>query len=411
VNRPAEEHESKGAGAKLPLRLLVVMPSWLGDVVMATPALRLLRDAMPGAFIGGLVRPGLDELIAGGVPSLPALLDEVHVDRARGVMGPKLVASKIRPRKYDAALLLANSFSSALITRLAFIPRRIGYDRDGRGLLLTDRIAPEREGDGVLGKMGVGRFTPVPAVEYYLRAARQVVDVGCGMSDGGCEGKRKPRLELGVTEAQAAAATEVLGRAGVAVGERYAVLVPGANDLAKRWPAERFGAVAAHLVRVHGLKVLVSGAPNEAEICDEVVRVAMESMATSGRLPAQSGGRTGGTRNGGTSEVVAIPRLGVTIGALKGVVRGASLMVANDTGPRLIAAALGVPLVVLYGPTDLRWTVVSGNGGPMIDVVADPTLPPETTANEHPERCRIDRIEVERVVGAVEQALGGAGVR
>ncbi len=379
------------------------MPSWLGDVVMSTPALRLLRDALPGSFIGGLVRPGLDELIAGS-----NLLDEVHVDRARGVMGPKLVAAKIRPRRYDAALLLANSFSTALVTRLAFIPRRIGYDRDGRGMLLTDRIKPERVSQGVLGKMGVGAFTPVSAVEYYVRAAREVVgDVGCGMSDVGCGGK-KMRLELGVTEAQGVAADVVLRKAGVGAGEKYAVLNPGANDVAKRWPASGYAAVAAHLVRVHGLKVLVNGAPGEAELCDEVVRGARE------RLGAASGGKSGQPLGTPLADgppvppeaVVALPRLGVTIGSLKGIVRGARLMVTNDTGPRFVAAAFGVPLVVLYGPTDIRWSVLPGLTGPSVDVVADPTLPAELNANEHPERCRIDRIEVGRAIEAVERVIG-----
>ena len=111
-----------------PHRLLVVCPSWVGDAVMATPALRRVRAGMPGAFIGGLVRPGIDELLAGS-----DVFDEVHVERAAGVMGPKRAAAKVRPRRYDAALLLTNSFSTALITRLAGIPRRIGYARDSRG--------------------------------------------------------------------------------------------------------------------------------------------------------------------------------------------------------------------------------------------------------------------------------------
>lgn len=381
---------------------------------MATPALRLLRDGLPGSFIGGLVRPGLDELIAG-----TDLLDEVHVDRARGVMGPKLVAAKIRPRRYDAALLLANSFSTALVTRLAFIPRRIGYDRDGRGMLLTDRIKPEREHEGVMGKMGVGAFVPVSAVEYYLRAARRVVgeggeegqgsggagDRGSGVAGRGAseisdlrfEKGRGGRLELGVTEAQAGAAREVLARAGVGGGEAYAVLNPGANDVAKRWPAAGFGAVAAHLVRERGMKVLVNGAPGEVEVCEEVVRVANASLVDKPPVPRVQG-----------DTVVALPRLGVAIGSLKGVVRGARLMVTNDTGPRHVAAAFGVPLVVLYGPTDYRWTVIPETTGPSEDVLADPTLPAEWSANDHPERCRIDRIVAERVVGAVERVLGRA---
>ena len=143
--------------ADRPLRLLVVLPSWIGDAVMATPALRLLRETLPGTFIGALARPGIDQILAGD------LIDEMHVDRARGVMGPKLVAGKLRPRRYDAALLLTNSFSTALVTRLAFIQRRVGYDRDGRGILLTEKlIAPKRPGG----------WAPVSAVWYYLNAAR-----------------------------------------------------------------------------------------------------------------------------------------------------------------------------------------------------------------------------------------------
>src|SRR5690349_1107621 len=118
-----------------PLRLVVICPSWVGDVVMATPALRLLRSRLKGSFIGGLVRPGMDELLAG-----TDFFDEVHVERAGGVMGPKFAAAKLRPRRYDAALLLTNSFSTALIARIAGVPRRVGYNRDARGLLLTDRL-------------------------------------------------------------------------------------------------------------------------------------------------------------------------------------------------------------------------------------------------------------------------------
>ena len=90
-----------------PTRVLIVCPSWLGDVVMATPALRLIRSALPGAFIGGLVRPGLDELLAG-----TDFFDELHVDRARGVMGPKLVAARIR-----LAFEIANRDTGTLETR------------------------------------------------------------------------------------------------------------------------------------------------------------------------------------------------------------------------------------------------------------------------------------------------------
>src|SRR5690606_24812434 len=118
------------------------LPSWLGDAAMATPALRLLRDALPGAYIAGLARPAVADLLRG-----TALLDEMVVERASGVMGPKRAAAKVRPLRFDTALLLTNSFSTALVTRIAGIPRRVGYDRDGRGVLLTERLrAPEWPG-------------------------------------------------------------------------------------------------------------------------------------------------------------------------------------------------------------------------------------------------------------------------
>ena len=151
-------------------RLLVVVPSWLGDAVMCTPALRIIRELLPGAFIGALVRPGIDQLLGGS-----SLFDEAHVDRAMGVMGPKRVASKVRGHRYQAAVIFTNSFSSALITRLAGIPRRTGYDRDGRGLLLTDRPAAPKRRDldpYSASTTKPGAWAPVPACDYYFGLAR-----------------------------------------------------------------------------------------------------------------------------------------------------------------------------------------------------------------------------------------------
>lgn len=347
------------------LRLLVVMPSWVGDAVMATPALRLARRSLPGIFIGALVRPGIDEVLAGS-----DFFDEVHVARPTGIMGPKFAAAKIRPRRYDTALLLTNSFSSALIVRIAGIARRIGYDRDARGLLLTDRLeAP---------KTAAGRWAPVPAVEYYLRlACEAMLDVSVPAWRQGAA-----PMELGVTDEQRAAGAALLERAGVGAGERFAVLNPGGNNEAKRWPPERFAAVAEWLTSHHGLRVVINGSPGEAELV--------------GRIAAAAPG----------ARSAELPKLGITLGALKEVVRRAALMVTNDTGPRHLAAAFGVPLVSLFGPTDHRWTTIPTRpGAPEEILLADPTLPEGEVADDHPERCRVDRITVEQVRGAVERVL------
>jgi heptosyltransferase-2 len=356
------------------------MPSWVGDVCMATPSLRLIRDRLKGSFIGGLVRPGIDQLLAGS-----DFFDELHVDRARGVMGPKLVANKLRPRRYDTTLLLTNSFSTALIARLAGIPRRIGYDRDARGLLLTDRLAPPRRPDGA--------WATIPAADYYFNAAwhgllahgsalnplRPAAPAGSA-ADARSDPKL-PNMELGTTPAEECEADELLARANIPPGTPLALLNPGANDPAKRWPADRFAALADHLSQAHNLTVLLNGSPGEAEL------VAGIGAACRVARPAQ------------------LSKLNINLGSLKAVIRRCRVMVTNDTGPRFIATAFGVPVVSLFGPTDHRWSTVPGRA-PQVILTADPTLPETESANDHLDRCRIDRIELAAVIEACDGLLG-----
>lgn len=348
-----------GASHKM-LRLLVVMPSWVGDAVMATPTLRLIRQSFPGIFVGGLVRPGIDQLLAG-----TDFFDEVHSAHSTGVLGPKFVAAKIRPRRYDTALLLTNSFSTALIVRIAGIPRRIGYDRDARGLLLTDRAAPSKRPDG--------RWAPLSAVEYYRALAAKFLL--------GVDRPAELPLELATTPEEEADADAILRHAGISPGAAMAVLNPGGNNIAKRWPARRFAQVAEHLSAKHGMTVVVNGSPAEKEL--------VEHVATLSAVP-----------------VVRLSHLGITLGSLKAIIKRSRVMVTNDTGPRHLAAAFGVPVVTLFGPTDHRWTTIPTRpGAPEQILIADPTLPESEVADDHPERCRVDRILLEDVIGAVDKVL------
>ena len=373
-----------------PGRLLVVLPSWLGDAAMATPTLRLLRDALPGSFVAGLARQGVADLLAG-----TPLLDEILVERASGVMGPKRAAGKVRPLRFDAALLLTNSFSTALATRIAGIPRRVGYDRDGRGMLLTHRLhAPEWPGSSARKR----RWAPVSAVAYYYAAGRSLL----GDPPSPFEELDDPMavlhpgvvMELPISDADRASGAAVLGSAGVELGESFCVLNPGANNPAKRWPAERFAALADHLASAHGLRVLINTGPGEEEVGRAV------QAACAAARPAR------------------LADHGQTLASLKAILARARLLVTNDTGPRHLAAAVGAPTVALFGPTDPRWTTLperrpdadppreirlaAGHLGP------DP-LPPDQLADEHPERCRIDRLGVDDVTAAADRLLGASG--
>lgn len=368
-----------------PLRLLVVMPSWVGDAVMATPSVRAIRELLPGSFIGALVRPGIDELLAGAT-----LFDEMHTGRATGVMGPKRLAARIRPRRYDTALLLTNSFSTALITRLAGIPRRIGYERDGRGVLLTERLEARRRRDVEPFRRSAtapNDWAPVAACEYYFELARHLLrHAGFTTTPTLTPGP----MELVATADDELGAAELLERAGIPREHQHrepmAILNPGGNDPDKRWPSERFAQLADQLAAAHGMTILVNGSPAERAIADEIC-----------------------ARCAPATRAVNLPALGIRLGTLKAVVKRCRLMVTNDTGPRHIAAAFGVPVVTLFGPTDHRWTTIPFKDE--VELLADPTLPEEEVANDHPDRCKVENITLDDALTAANTLLSGATLR
>lgn len=353
------------------------MPSWVGDVVMATPALRLLRDARPNDEIHAILRPGLDALLDGA-----GLVNRLHTADSSGIVGPIRLARATRLIRPDQALLLPNSFATALALRLARVPRRVGYDRDGRGLLLTERLAAPRDGSWSL----------VPAVRYYYHAAAAFLDPSLppldappctSLTHAPLGDAEDSHLELGLTRAQTEAADEL--RADAEITTPYAILNPGGNNDAKRWPAERFSALADHLERKHNLRVLINGSPGERALCEQIARDAR-------------------------THPIALPALGPTLGSLKSIIKGARLMVTNDTGPRHIAAAFGVPLVSLFGPTDPRWTTIPtrllADGNPSETIlIADPDLDPAMASNDDPDASRVDRITLESVIRAVDRLM------
>lgn len=372
-----------------PGRLLVVLPSWLGDAVMATPALRLLRDALPGAFIAGLARPAPASLLDG-----TPLLDEILIERASGVMGPKRVAARVRPLRFDAALLLTNSFSTALTTRIAGIPLRLGYDRDGRGLLLTHRLhAPERAPTGMRSR----RWAAVPACAYYYAAGRALLGDPPPpfeeLDDAMSVLPQAAALELPLHDSDRAEASRVLGSAGLGASNAvpFAVLNPGANNPTKRWPAERFAALADHIADRHSLRVLLNTGPGEEDVA-HAVRDACRAAAP-----------------------VLLAEHGQTLAALKAILARARLLVTNDTGPRHLAAAFGTPTVALFGPTDPRWTTLPERAGHAAvpreirlaagEIGPEP-LGPDELADEHPDRCRISLISTNLAREAVDRLLG-----
>jgi len=329
--------------------LSIVMPSWLGDTVMATPVLRACRERLPKAKLVAVLRPGLGEVLRG----LPWLDEIVEVD-SKGMGGAWRLGRTIRGTAADAVLLLPNSFKSALGARFSGIRTRVGYARDSRGWLLSHPIPLKSKKS----------IAPTPAVGYYAELARQALGVLT----------IDQRLELAITNDQQAAGEALLHD----VGSCFMILNPGGNRTDKRWPPERFAAVADHLAKKHGLAVVVNGSPGEREVIGAVKAAA--------RTP-----------------IIDLSQRGVTLGSLKAVVKRASLMITNDTGPRHLAAALGTPVVTLFGPTDHRWTTLGCPHERLL--LAEPFLPEELVADRHAKACAIDKISVADVLAAAEQLL------
>src|SRR5437764_6785761 len=141
-----------------PQRILVVQPSWVGDAVMATPTLRALRELYPQAEISYLLRRYVKPVYT-GMPWADRLITyRTGKTKAKAGKGLFDLAARLRSAKFDLAILLPNSFKTALICKMAGIKKVVGYERDGRGFLLSDKLLP--------GK-GRGKFVPSPIVNYY----------------------------------------------------------------------------------------------------------------------------------------------------------------------------------------------------------------------------------------------------
>lgn len=304
-----------------PANILVIQPSWVGDAIMATPALRALRELYPDARISYLLRRYVKPVYT-GMPWCDRLITyRTGKSRAKAGRGLFDLAARLRAGDFDLAVLMPNSFKTALLCKMARIPRVAGYERDGRSFLLTDRLLPAKD---------KGKYIPTPVVDYYMGLARYL-----GARN------REMRLELFITEAERRDAQDVFQRANLdpalcrpAAQDRppLVLLNPGAQyGEAKCWLPENFAAVADRFIQDTGATVLISGAPRERKLID----------AVKGHMKHRA---------------VDLLENGLSLGALKEIVRRCDLMISNDTGPRHMAAAFNVPVVTVFGPTHPEWS-------------------------------------------------------
>ncbi|MEK6299653.1 MAG: lipopolysaccharide heptosyltransferase II [Acidobacteriota bacterium] len=322
------------------------MPNWVGDAVMALPALRELRRIFANSRITLAARPWVAGLFDGEGLADNLISVRASIGFFNSLRHFTSDARHLRREQFDYAVLFPNSFSSALGARAGGAMTIAGYPTDGRRLLLNHIVSFEPN------------YKTLHQVRYYLNIAAEIETKLTGTSRVDFE-QSGPRLHAGEDlrqrarllierfaiasaaddqgpgfasqqPAHRAALTENeknRGRQNPADNSPILAINPGAtNSTAKRWPAERFAEAADRLADSDGFQTVIVGAEGDREVAEQVAALM--------RTPA----------------VVLAGK--TSIAELKAVLSCARVVISNDTGAAHVSAALGVPTVVVFGPTE-----------------------------------------------------------
>jgi len=288
--------------------ILVSCPNWVGDVVMATPTFECIRKSYPTARIIGLIRQ-----YAGGVVEDGPWFNDLIKINDKTMRGVIQAACRIRRLNPGMAFVLPNSFRSALIARFGGAKKIYGYRRNGRSLLMSGGPLPLREKK---------RFIPRPMADYYLEICRWLnltVPV-----------QSRPRLYM--SDAVQENGRRLLKRYCIANDDTVIGMNPGAQfGSSKCWPPAHFARLAELLSRRWNCKILLFIGPGEEDIGKKIVKLSHAKIINTG--PDK-----------------------VNLALLKPLIQRCRLLVTNDTGPRHYAVAFEIPVVVIMGPTDPRYT-------------------------------------------------------
>lgn len=326
----------------------------MGDAILCTPALWAIRGRFKSGKIWFLANTTVRQVLP--------LRDYNDCWLSQQSRNPFALAKKLRHYKFAQAILFKNSFGSALATYLAGVPTRIGYAREGRGFLLTERLYPPR--------LPNGRFKPISMIDYYLALAAWL----------GAETEQTlPELPVDpIDRRQLYAKLPDL----VACGRPVVILVPGGTfGPSKCWPADRFAKTADWLIDNYHAWVIVSVAPNrhERQVAEQICSLSRYSLTSLAQLP-------------------------LSLGQLKALFASADLVIANDTGPRHIAIALKRKVVTLFGPNNPAWTNIDYDAEKKIVANVDcaPCDKPQCKKAEH--LC-MEAITVPMVCSAAAELL------
>jgi len=293
------------------MKILIRATNWVGDAIMALPGLRAVRYKFPDAHIAIVARPYVADIYR-DQDICNELIPYDPKGEHRGWKGRELLVAKLRAQKFDIALLLQNAFDAAWLAWRAAIPQRIGYARDGRSFLLTKAIPVPKPGE-------------IPSHEkfYYLELLRRAGWLDSLQDD--------PHITLRVPGAAHEQAARTLREAGSREDAfRIAVGAGASYGSAKCWPPDRFAKALNQILPAHDADIILFGTPAEAAVSSAIA-------AELQRPPIDLAGKT-------------------AIAALPALLSHCHLFLGNDSGAMHVAAAVGLPVVAVFGPTDPNGT-------------------------------------------------------
>ncbi len=338
-------------------KILVLRYRFIGDTVLTVPFLRNLREAFPMARIDLMLEPFSGQVLE-GCPYvdriIPFEIKTIH--RYSNKSEQNKLASfmqcrrKIKEEHYDAAFVLKRSLSSALLVWSSGIPRRIGFSTEGRGLFLTDSVKYRNDQHEVNNFLDCLRKLNIPV--------------------------RNQLLELWPSPEGEAKARSIFAEKGWGKSDLKIIIHAAASLPAKQWPLDRFSAVMQVLQSKYGAHFIYTGASEDAALYAEIEK----------KGPFKSLNLCGIT----------------TLHENISIYRGSDLFFGVDSGPMHIAAAVGVPTVALFGPTDERKWGPWGDGHRVITkrLSCYPCKAHKCTNNE----C-MKRISVDEALSVLEQNI------
>jgi len=346
VNKPDHPASEDFAAVR---RVVVRAANWVGDAVMTLPALTAIREGLPNRHLAVLTKPWVADLFSGH-PAVDEIILYQSPGRHEGVRGKWRLARELGSKGFDLAILFQNAFEAALLAYAAKIPGRAGYNTDARGILLTRPVSVNP-----MVKKG-------HQVDYY-----RAMTAGLGFQS------RISVPSLPLEKARREESERILTDCGLQNERRLIGLGPGAAyGPAKQWFPERFGALAERFSREWGARLLVFGSRGDRETAARLAQSSRSELTDF----------TGKT----------------TLGQAMGLIARCRLFVTNDSGLMHVAAALGVPVVAIFGSTDPART---GPLGEKCRVLRKP-LPCAPCRKAHcPEKREcMEKISVEEVFAA-----------